>query len=481
MHLRSAVLVVSVFLAFCPGLRASAFSINELGARAMGMAGAFVAIADDGSALYYNPAGIAFQKGLLMEMDSLAVVGLFRFKPSDTPPGQYVPTKGFNMAFSPKLIPVSNLYMTKSTEGKWAFGFGAFAPFGLAANSGTFKDSDPPLTKFVGRYAGTRPRLESIWLQPTVAYRINDNNSLALGVALVHTHLLIEKSFLNPRDDAITFGEVLAPRVFPGLNKDQAARSIARLLPEGRSRVAGTSNSPGFVVGYLMKKPGANMSFGIMYRSAVTHHLEGKASFAFTDDYALKSFIGADTVYKLFPTQPVKGKFTTPSNLQVGVAKSMGSMTVAFDFQLQDFNRFKTVPLTFTQTARNAGTALPDEQTLVFDFVNSYQLHFGVEKRWSDKMVVRAGYTFDHTPVPDKSVGPFFPDSSRNNLTFGVSRQRRNMEFSFFYQAMFFRDRTTNVAANAVNFTNGLYSTYTNLFGLGLRLNVGGTTIGATR
>ena len=65
----------------------SAFAINELGARAQGMGGAFTSIADDGSALFYNPAGIAFQKGLKLEMDSLVVVGLFRFFPSSTPPG----------------------------------------------------------------------------------------------------------------------------------------------------------------------------------------------------------------------------------------------------------------------------------------------------------------------------------------------------------------------------------------------------------
>jgi len=39
----------------------SAFSIAEQGAKAPGMGTAFTSIADDGSAFYYNPAGIAFQ------------------------------------------------------------------------------------------------------------------------------------------------------------------------------------------------------------------------------------------------------------------------------------------------------------------------------------------------------------------------------------------------------------------------------------
>src|ERR1700691_3108934 len=79
----------------------SAFSVNELGARASGMGTAFIATADDGSALVYNPAGIAFQPGMHMEMDSSVIVGLFRFTPSATPVGQVVPADGYSQSIKP--------------------------------------------------------------------------------------------------------------------------------------------------------------------------------------------------------------------------------------------------------------------------------------------------------------------------------------------------------------------------------------------
>ncbi|HWP85567.1 MAG TPA: outer membrane protein transport protein, partial [Terriglobia bacterium] len=269
---RLASLVAGLFLVSglgAPAAWGSAFSIAELGARAAGMGTAFTAIADDGSALVFNPAGIAFQPGTRLEMDSLVVVGLFHFFPLDPVPGTVVPEKGFNGSIRPKFIPVASLYFTHQLSERTTFGVGLFTPFGLSANFTNFNDSDPPLTKFTGRYAGTRARLESFWLQPTIAFRITENSSFAVGGALVHTHLLIEQSFLNPLDDGLEFGREAAPTIFPGVDRELAARSIARLLPEGRSRIAGTSNAPGLAAGFLYKHPRGRWNLGLMYRSAV--------------------------------------------------------------------------------------------------------------------------------------------------------------------------------------------------------------------
>lgn len=52
---------------------AAGFKVNEQGAKAMGMANAFVAQADDPSALFYNPAGIAFLKGIQVNLGSLVI------------------------------------------------------------------------------------------------------------------------------------------------------------------------------------------------------------------------------------------------------------------------------------------------------------------------------------------------------------------------------------------------------------------------
>ena len=56
-------LVAAVALLTPAALQASGFGYYEHGAKATAMAGAFVGRADDVTAIFYNPAGIAFLEG----------------------------------------------------------------------------------------------------------------------------------------------------------------------------------------------------------------------------------------------------------------------------------------------------------------------------------------------------------------------------------------------------------------------------------
>jgi long-chain fatty acid transport protein len=64
--------IAAVVIGFLFGLsgssaRGSGFGINEHSARAMGMAGAYTAIAEGPSAIFFNPAGLAALRGLQLE------------------------------------------------------------------------------------------------------------------------------------------------------------------------------------------------------------------------------------------------------------------------------------------------------------------------------------------------------------------------------------------------------------------------------
>ena len=479
MRVRLDLLYVVAFLSFSQGARASGFSILELGGRGAGMGGAFTAIADDGSALFYNPAGIGFQKGLRIEMDGFLVKGNYHFFPSATPPGTIVPKAGYSGTVSPTVQILANMYMSKDLpRTKWTLGFGLYAPFGLGDNWTDFKDSQPANEKFVGRFAGTRGLLQNIWAQPTVAFRPTENMSIAVGPAVVYTHLLLEESILNPRVDGVVFGTQLASLILPGQDPTLAGQSIGRLLPEGRARFAGTAFAPGATAGWLYKHRKSKTNFGASWRSAVTYHVSGKASFAFTSPFPLQSFftaLNAPSFTSLFPNQDIKASFTTPNTINLGIANSaFKETTFSFDFVFQNYRRFKQIPLNFSKTQ---GTATPPELDFAFNFHDTYFVRAGVERHLTKNTIVRGGYYYDHAAAPDPTVGPFFPDNSKNVLCLGASRQLGNKEVTFFYQGAFQQDRVVNIAANNNQFTNGTYKVFIHLIGFAFRLNKGGTTI----
>lgn len=457
----------------------SAFSVSEMGSRAAGMGTAFIATADDGSALFYNPAGIAFQPGAFMEMDSTVVVGLFRFTPSATPVGQVVPPDGYSMNVRPHFIPLASIYMTKQYSPRITFGFATFTPFGLSANSTNFNDGDPNLTKVVSRFAGTRVRLESYWFQPTIAYKLKDNLSIAVGPTFVHTHLELEQSFLNPLgpDDGLAFGRTAAPVVFPGVPVNEAAAIISRLLPEGRARFAGTANSPAISGGLLWKNAVGKTNIGLMYRSSVVNHLSGKASFAFGNQpYTLEQYVGPSFLPNAFPNQSITGSFPTPATYGIGFANSsFKNIRLSADVRMQDYKKFVSVSLNFPVNEYTPGytnIALPPEKILNFDFRESWNFAFGAEKQINATTTVRVGYMFDMSPVPPQSVGPLFPDSNRNSFTVGATRKTGTKEITFFYEAMKFMDRQTNVPANDYQWTNGNYRNFADIAGLTMRFDV---------
>ena len=55
-------------------LYGAGFKVSEQGAKAMGMANAFSAQADDPSALYYNPGGIAFLDGAQVSIGAVGIL-----------------------------------------------------------------------------------------------------------------------------------------------------------------------------------------------------------------------------------------------------------------------------------------------------------------------------------------------------------------------------------------------------------------------
>ena len=132
-------LLIPTSLAF-----ASGFQLNEVGARAMGMGGAFVAKANDLTAMYFNPAGLANQMGFGAYLGGTMIL----------PKSSYTSAGGVSTDMVSQTFLTPNAYFGYGMDNGLAFGLGVFAPFGL----GTARPTGGTMRAAVARRRRVRDR-----------------------------------------------------------------------------------------------------------------------------------------------------------------------------------------------------------------------------------------------------------------------------------------------------------------------------------
>jgi long-chain fatty acid transport protein len=114
---------VSLVIVLIPASAAFAggFQLNEVGARAMGMGGAFAARANDLSAMFFNPAGLAQQTGFGAYLGGTLIM----------PKSSYTSPAGTSTDMVSQTFFPPNGYLAYGLENGLSFGVGVFSPFGL--------------------------------------------------------------------------------------------------------------------------------------------------------------------------------------------------------------------------------------------------------------------------------------------------------------------------------------------------------------
>jgi long-chain fatty acid transport protein len=151
---------------------AGGFQIPEMGIKAMGMGNAFTAVADDPSALWFNPAGIAFQQGTALTVGTSVVFPKVDFTANASNP--FAPATA-SMSRDASMVPHAYLEHTDDNLGI-SYGIGINAPFGLEIKW-------PTTAVFAG--AAQYGRLQAVNVNPNIAYKFTPNLSLAVGVDYV--------------------------------------------------------------------------------------------------------------------------------------------------------------------------------------------------------------------------------------------------------------------------------------------------------
>lgn len=338
---------------------AGGFQLNEHGARSMAQAGAFAARANDASAVYFNPAGLAFQQQNSVYFGSTFISPEIDFYgPSNL--GSNKKTSMKNQVFTP-----IHAYVKYGITEDIHFGFGVYNPFGLGT------EWDPA---WDGRRISIKSDLQTFCFSPTLAYKMSDQLSFGAGINL------------------ITGGVKL--------RQEAASVPVGAAPPIVDLELSGTTF--GFNVG-LLYKFSKTASLGASYRSG--SKIEGKGTATFTPNYAALSL----------PQGAVNGNLALPATAYVGVSMSpMENFEVEADYQYVGWASYKELKVDFK--ADQSTLVQPK------NYENVFIIRVGGEYTM-DALKLRGGYLFDKSPVPQKYVDPVLPDADRYGWNIGFGYQ----------------------------------------------------------
>jgi long-chain fatty acid transport protein len=163
-------LAIAAFLLLVSiGSNARASGVSKpvlIGPKAIGMAGAFVGVADDPTAIYHNPAGITQLEGHRFELGMDALI-------TDT---DYTPPGGVTESAETEFLPVPQFGYVTDIARPISLGLGVFFPHG---NGGTF----PTASAVAGN--PLEGRIYSMEISPTVAFEVFKGLSLGASLRII--------------------------------------------------------------------------------------------------------------------------------------------------------------------------------------------------------------------------------------------------------------------------------------------------------
>jgi long-chain fatty acid transport protein len=391
----------------------SGFLIPEQGAKASAMAGAFAATADDPSAIFYNPAGIAQQRRIA----AYAGTTLINFTNEFTGDINSPITSGEEAKYNRHTFNIPNMYAVIPFGSNITVGVGVFAAFGLRTDW-----ADP----FAGRYISKDADLKTTSVNPVIAWQTSDGR-FAIGGGV----------------------EYRRARVILNANRLALNPFVGRIQDVANTRLASDYGSDiGFNAGILFKASD-RFRIGASYRSDMDIDLNGNAEITQipTGTAQFDAIVHAG----LPPNQPINTTIPFPSIATVGVAFSPNeNWDLEFDLMHTGWDRFKALSVNF-ETTPAASFVRPQ------NWENSNAYRFGVNHNATENWDVRFGFVYDENPQPVESVSPLLPDSDRLGASLGTGFHSGPFTVDWSLLVLHFKDRDTQ-GLNPEGF-NGLYET----------------------
>ena len=350
-------------------LQAGGYKIPEQSLDGMALGAAHIAHTTGADSAYYNPANMAF-----LDPDTHYLEGALNIV--------HLPSNDFDgvQIFSPtKIVPASassekewaafpTLHYVHTAQGNWRWGVSMTAPAGL-----TKRWKSPVQKTFAEKFY-----LLTAELNPSLSYKINDQLAVAAGVRIVYSE-----------------GEVRSDGAGVG-------------IPIKRE-MTGDTVEPGYNLA-LAWHPRPDIQVAVTYRSRVDLKEEGTANL----------YLGkVGRQYDADVTVPI------PAALNLAVAKTFDDrLTVELVYERTFWSAYKDLDFHY-RTPIPPALIGPFDDPKPKEWEDSNTFRLGLSYLWSEKLTLMAGYAYDETPVPTKTLSYELPDSDAHIFTAGF-RYRQN-------------------------------------------------------
>ncbi len=372
---------------------------HELSPASTGMGGAVTARTDLVESTWFNPASVAMNR----KIEIMAGMGFVA--PSMT----LETSAGDDPDMKNMLYPLPYFYATAPYGDKIGLGLSVNAPYGLT----TIWDED-----WIGKYYAVKTDLKTVFITPSVSYKVADWLSLGIGAQMAYADAKLEKS--------------VTPRV-PGL----------------KTTLEGDDYAYGYVLSMLFK-PHKDWSVGGTYRSEVCFDLEGDARY----NLAIPGFFSSDMELPL----------RLPATVNFGVATTaIKNWKLSADLLLTYWNSYESLDFHYDMAP---GTGQPGLVRVPKDWDDVYAIKLGAEYAYRPDLALRVGYVFDQSPIDDNFRDPSLPVNDYHLFSLGAAYTYRQFTFEGGYTYLMIEDAKTST------YTQGLHGTYegsANIFNLGAK------------
>ncbi len=341
-----------------PVALASGFQLQEQSASGLGVAYSGMAAAvQDASTVFWNPAGMAELGGSGFAVAADYVIPSFKFTSSGSAFDAFGNGGDGGVA---TLVPA--LYGYTTIDPQFAVGIAINAPFGLST------EWQGP---WAGMFYGIRSQVETLNINPTISWKVNQFLSLAGGVSYERLQATL-------------------------------TQGVTPLVPTAQARVDGSQWRWGWNLGALVDF-GQGTTVGATYRSAIGYTISGNLGFNNAAFAPLAS--------------GVQAQLRLPATFSIGLSQKLTPhLRLLADYTATNWDTISSLTIVAT-TGPGAGGAVSDAP---LNFQNSWRVGAGLEYQVDPRWLLRAGVAYDRSPVQDQYRDPRLPDNDRTWLAVGA-------------------------------------------------------------